>query len=182
MALVRPVIFQVVGFQNSGKTTITSKLIETLTNQGLKTVTIKHHGHGGRPDVAGQKDSTKHLAAGAAASLVEGGGRLILHAEQCEYDLKEQIELMKFFHPDVILVEGYKREGYPKLLLIRDKQDLPLVDLVNNVHAVVYWKEEMKNLIFAKLEVPGFHISNEAAIDWTVQFIEELVHKLDEKE
>ncbi|EKN65388.1 molybdopterin-guanine dinucleotide biosynthesis protein B [Neobacillus bataviensis LMG 21833] len=182
MALVRPVIFQVVGYQNSGKTTITSKLIETLTIQGLKTVTIKHHGHGGRPDVAGQKDSTKHLSAGAVASLVEGGGRLILHAEQCEYGLNEQIELMQFFHPDVILVEGYKWEGYPKLLLISDKQDLPLVDQVNNVQAVVYWKEEMNVLIYSKLDVPSFHISDEAAIGWAVEFIEKLVPKMDEKE
>ncbi|MBO0961222.1 molybdopterin-guanine dinucleotide biosynthesis protein B [Neobacillus sp. MM2021_6] len=177
MAVVRPIIFQVVGYQNSGKTTITSKLIETLTNRGLKAVTIKHHGHGGKPDVAVQKDSTKHLTAGAIASLVEGNGRLILQAEQCKCGLEEQIKMMRFFQPDVVLVEGFKLEDYPKLLLIRDKQDLPLVDLVNNVQAVVYWKEEIKELIFTKLDVPFFHISDEAAIGWTVQFIEERAHK-----
>lgn len=179
--MVKPIIFQVVGYQNSGKTTLTSKLIETLSTHGLKTVTIKHHGHGGKPDVADQKDSAIHLSAGAIASLVEGEGRLILQAEKCEFSLEQQIELLKFFHSDVILVEGHKSENYPKLLLVRDNRDLPLLDLVNNVLAVVYWKEEMVDLISAKLDVPAFLIYDEAVISWTVQMIKKLVQNMDEK-
>ena len=97
MALVKPVIFQVVGYQNSGKTTITAKLIETLGESGFKTVTIKHHGHGGRPDTAKQKDTEKHLDAGALASIIEGDGRLILQADNYESTLEEQIAMLEFF-------------------------------------------------------------------------------------
>jgi molybdopterin-guanine dinucleotide biosynthesis protein B len=93
VALVRPVIFQVVGYQNSGKTTFTAKLIETLVESGLKTVTIKHHGHGSRPDVVERKDTEKHLAAGARASIIEGDGRLILQADNYESTLEDQITL-----------------------------------------------------------------------------------------
>ncbi|WP_312475499.1 molybdopterin-guanine dinucleotide biosynthesis protein B [Neobacillus sp.] len=181
MALVKPVIFQVVGYQNSGKTTLTFKLIEVLKKNGLKTVTIKHHGHGAKPDVVDQKDSTKHLSAGAAASIVEGGGRLVLQADDREYCLEEQIELMKFFQPDVILIEGYKQKSYPKLLLLRDKNDFDLLNTVNNITAVVYWKEDMKDGLIAKWKVPSFHISDESAINWAFQILEKTIHKTDDK-
>ena len=181
MALVKPVIFQVVGYQNSGKTTITSKLIGMLVDSGVKTVTIKHHGHGGRPTVVTQKDTEKHLAAGAMVSIVEGDGRLILTADNLDATLCYQIELLKFFHPDVILIEGYKLENYPKLLLIRHKCDLSLVYKVNNIVGIVYWEEEVKDSITAYIDVPCFRIEDETAISWTVQLIQRLVHRKDEK-
>jgi len=171
MALVEPIIFQVVGYQNSGKTTTTSKLITALSARELKTVTIKHHGHGGKPDVLIQKDSGKHLTAGAYVSIVKGEDRMVLQAEHCELNLEKQIELLKFFHPNVILIEGYKRENYPKMVLIRDNSDLPLLELVHKVTAVVYWKHELKGLIKEILNAPVFHIDDETAISWIVEFL-----------
>ena len=41
----------------------------------MKVATIKHHGHGGFPEVA-QKDSERHRKAGAIVSSVEGAGLL----------------------------------------------------------------------------------------------------------
>lgn len=73
MAMVKePVIFQVSGYQNSGKTTLINKLISGLKEKGLSVITIKHHGHGGKPEAPEGKDSTSHIESGAAASLVEG--------------------------------------------------------------------------------------------------------------
>ena len=77
MAMVKePVIFQVSGYQNSGKTTLVNKIISGLKGKGLSVVTIKHHGHGGKPETPEGKDSSNHIESGAAASIVEGGGRL----------------------------------------------------------------------------------------------------------
>ncbi len=181
MALVKPVIFQVVGYQNSGKTTITSKLIVSLMNRGLRTVTIKHHGHGGKPAVLMQKDSGKHIAAGAFASIVEGDGRLILQTDNCEFSLEDQIELLKFFHPDVILIEGYKQKNYPKLLLVKNKEDLQLSSDINNVSAVAYCHEELKEFIKDKGNLPSFYLDDETLITWTTDFIQKHVHKIDKK-
>jgi molybdopterin-guanine dinucleotide biosynthesis protein B len=135
LALVKPVIFQVVGYQNSGKTTFLLKIIHTLKKQGLTVVTIKHHGHGGKPDVVQKKDSSRHLEAGALAALVEGEGRLVLHAENSEWNLEEQLRLMEYFRPQVILIEGYKQERYPKLVLVKEKGDYLLLTKVNNIKA-----------------------------------------------
>jgi molybdopterin-guanine dinucleotide biosynthesis adapter protein len=164
VALVKPVIFQVVGFQDSGKTTVISKIIHLLKEHGLKSVTIKHHGHGGKPEVIQQKDSAKHLTAGANASLVEGGGRLILQAEHSEWNLKEQIMIMEFFQPDVILIEGFKLENYPKLLLLRDRNDLSLVTKLNNVKVIMYWEDEIKGLLKEQTNIPFFPIHDEKGI------------------
>ncbi|WP_052353765.1 molybdopterin-guanine dinucleotide biosynthesis protein B [Neobacillus jeddahensis] len=176
MALVKPFIFQIVGYQNSGKTTFTTKLIETLTARELKIVTIKHHGHGGKPDSLLQKDSVKHLASGATASIVEGEGRLILQADNGHYSLEHQMELLEFFNPDVILIEGYKQGAYPKLLLLREGKDVSLLDKVSHLAVVGYWNEEIKDLVTAKLTVPIFPISDERLLSWISEYIQEQIH------
>ncbi|MEH7097569.1 molybdopterin-guanine dinucleotide biosynthesis protein B [Neobacillus vireti] len=177
MALVKPFIFQVVGYQNSGKTTISTKLIKNLTDRGTKTVSIKHHGHGGKPAIPEKKDSSRHLVSGALASLVEGGGRMILQADHLSLSLEEQIELINFFQPDVIIIEGYKYKDYHKLLLLRNKEDLPLLDVTANICAVGYWLEELNN----ESLYPSFSIKDDALIHWTTEFILKNVHKNDEK-
>lgn len=66
-------ILQIVGFQNSGKTTLSEKLIFRASKAGLKAASIKHHGHGGPPDnELSSKDSIRHHEAGAVISSVEG--------------------------------------------------------------------------------------------------------------
>ncbi|WP_376711888.1 molybdopterin-guanine dinucleotide biosynthesis protein B, partial [Bacillus paralicheniformis] len=62
---------QIVGYQISGKTTLVEKIVHALAEREKKVATIKHHGHGGFPEVA-QNDSEKHRKAGAVVSSVEG--------------------------------------------------------------------------------------------------------------
>ncbi|SDN14370.1 molybdopterin-guanine dinucleotide biosynthesis protein B [Bacillus sp. OK048] len=176
MALVKPIIYQVVGYQNSGKTTFLLKLIQVLKKVELKIVTIKHHGHGGCPDVSKQKDSSKHLDAGAAASLVEGEGRIVLQAEDSDWNLDEQIRLMVFFQPDIILIEGHKKQPYPKLLILRNEDDLLLLNNVNNITAVIVWKYALLEQVRGILNVPVFHISEEQSVTEISKQIKKLVH------
>ncbi|WP_249745201.1 molybdopterin-guanine dinucleotide biosynthesis protein B [Mesobacillus boroniphilus] len=147
MALVKPVLFQVAGYQNSGKTTLSLRLIKELTAAGLKVATVKHHGHGGRPEVVEAKDSDMHVKAGAAVSLVEGGGRMIIHAENGQWSLSEEIDMLSFFKPDVILIEGYKNEPYPKAVILRDESDLELVEKLHNIQVVLCRKPGLSNLL-----------------------------------
>ncbi|WP_160724674.1 molybdopterin-guanine dinucleotide biosynthesis protein B [Bacillus sp. USDA818B3_A] len=179
MALVEPFVFQVAGYQNSGKTTLINQLIESLSNRGIKTVTIKHHGHGGKPDVTEQKDSASHIRSGAIASLVEGSGRVVLQADNQELTLEGQIGLLKFFQPDVIIVEGYKKENYPKLVIVKGKDDLQLIKSLTQICTMVYWdKEVIRDHLY-----PSFSIKDkEGIINWTTEFImKKIVHKKDEK-
>lgn len=171
MALVKPVILQIVGYQNSGKTTFILKLIEGLKDASIRTAVIKHHGHGGKPDIVEGKDSTKYLKAGANVSLVEGEGRLILQADKVPDGLEQQIKLLMYFQPDLILVEGYKQETYPKILLLRDKNDIPLLHNLTNVVAILYWKDEIIAAIEKETMIPCYHISDEAALQKMIQML-----------
>ncbi len=154
-------------------------LIQALTKEGIKAVTIKHHGHGGKPEGEQGKDSGRHLEAGALAALVEGDGRLILQAENSNWSLEEQIRLMEFFQADVILIEGHKLELYPKLLILRDKDDLSLLAKVGNINWIIYWEDSIRESI--QLGIPSFHIKDEASIHLISQTIKKHVQNIDDK-
>ncbi|OKL37471.1 molybdopterin-guanine dinucleotide biosynthesis protein B [Domibacillus mangrovi] len=147
-------IFQVVGYQNSGKTTLLEKLIACAAAEGLRIASIKHHGHGGMPDT---KDSTRHQQAGAIISGVEGGGALHLHIQREKWKLDDILQLYQLFSVDLILIEGYKLEEYPKVVLIRNEDDLSLLEL-ENIQCVISWINIEK---WPARTYPIFHIIEE---------------------
>lgn len=165
MALVRPFIFQLVGYQNSGKTTFVNQLLSHLTSRGIKAVTIKHHGHGGKPAIAEEKDSSSHISAGALASLVEGDGRLLLQVENSHSTLDEKITLISSMEPDLILIEGYKHERYPKAVFIRNQEDASLLKDLERIELVLY-RDWIPNT-----EHVSFHREDRKAIQWLVDFL-----------
>lgn len=131
-------ILQVVGFQNSGKTTFVTEYIKAAVQAHLKVGTIKHHGHGGTPlHHDQQKDTGKHRQAGAYVSLVEGNGSFILSTDKLSLTLPQMITLYNMFELDVILVEGFKYERYPKVVLLRGEEDIALLDKLENVSCIV---------------------------------------------
>ena len=145
-----------------------TELLKRLKADGLNVVSIKHHGHGGKPETAKNNDSSKHLESGAIASIVEGDGSLLLQSEKTMWTLEEKIKLAAFFQPDVILIEGHKNEPFPKLLLVRKKDDLELLQL-RNIQAVMVWDEALKESF---KHVPCFYVNDPSAIDWTVDYLE----------
>lgn len=74
-------LLQIVGFKNSGKTTLAEKLLRFASELGLKTAAVKHHGHGGIPELPSPRtDSVRLFEAGAGSSLVFGGGVILLQS------------------------------------------------------------------------------------------------------
>ncbi|MBX9971951.1 molybdopterin-guanine dinucleotide biosynthesis protein B [Cytobacillus firmus] len=172
MAMVKePVIFQVSGYQNSGKTTLVNKLISGLKEKGLSVITIKHHGHGGKPETPGGKDSSSHIEFGAAASLVEGGGRLLLQAEKKSWSLEEQIRIALQLQPDVVLLEGHKKASFPKALLLRSDEDLHLLEDLTNICALFCWEDKVTKHKTADLETPFFSIRDPKGPEWIIEYL-----------
>jgi len=108
-------IFGVVGWKNSGKTTLVTRLVAELTRRGLKVSTVKHAHHAfdiDKPDT----DSFKHRQAGASEVMIVSGHRWALMHELREEDEPPLAAALARISPcDLIVVEGYKREGHPKL-------------------------------------------------------------------
>ncbi|MFS0864233.1 molybdopterin-guanine dinucleotide biosynthesis protein B [Fredinandcohnia sp. 179-A 10B2 NHS] len=157
-------ILQIVGFQNSGKTTLVEKLVQTGTANGLKVATLKHHGHNtGLDSLHIMKDSVRHRKAGAVLSGVEGGGSLQIEAITTDWRLDKLIKLYSFFEHDMILVEGYKNEDYPKVIMIREEKDVELLSSLKNIVAVISW-------IQIESQYPLFNIKDEKTyLNWLVR-------------
>ncbi|MBU9721823.1 MULTISPECIES: molybdopterin-guanine dinucleotide biosynthesis protein B [Bacillaceae] len=157
-----PSIFQVVGFSNSGKTTIITKWVKSLTAAGVQVVTIKHHGHSDPLKKVEDADSTKHQKAGAIGSLIASQMEIQLNLNGAgELSLDQLIEFYKFISPDVIIVEGFKSEGYPKVLLLRGRdEDYKLLDHCNQVEGVICWKKEDVDKVKERF-TNVFHIEEE---------------------
>lgn len=131
-------VLQVVGFQNSGKTTFVVEYIKAAVKKDLKVGTIKHHGHPGAILHDDQhKDTGKHRQAGAYVSVVEGNDSLVLTSEKLSLSLSQILSWYNQFQLDVIVVEGYKSATYPKVVLIRTPEDLPILDGLLNVRCVI---------------------------------------------
>lgn len=108
-------VFGVVGWKNSGKTTLVVALIEELRGRGLTVSTIKHAHHHFDIDVPG-KDSHRHRAAGAREVLVSSEGRWALMHENEDAVAPELDYLIERLAPcDLILVEGFKADRHPKI-------------------------------------------------------------------
>lgn len=131
-------ILQVIGFENSGKTTLMEHLISQATSEGLRVGAIKHHGHGGIP-VENSKDSARHEEAGACVTAVEGEGILRMSIHQSSWELDDILAIYENLKLDVILVEGYKYANYSKVVLLRTLEDRKLLNIVSNILCVIYW-------------------------------------------
>jgi molybdopterin-guanine dinucleotide biosynthesis protein B len=110
-----------VGRSNSGKTTLIERLIPELVLAGYRIATIKHAGHGFELDTEG-KDSWRHKRAGASTVIVLSKGSLAMFSNVSdEARLDELRDRFVDQQIDLIIAEGWKSEGYPKVVVIRDQ-------------------------------------------------------------
>ncbi|MBI3673319.1 MAG: molybdopterin-guanine dinucleotide biosynthesis protein B [Rhizobiales bacterium] len=108
-------VIGVAGFKNAGKTTLVEKLVTELTRRGRRVSTIKHAHHSFDIDHAG-RDSFRHRAAGAAEVAVVSRSRwAIIHELRGDDEPPLADILAKLAPCDLVIVEGYKRDGHAKI-------------------------------------------------------------------
>jgi len=120
-------IIGLAGWSGSGKTTLITKLVPRLTGRGLRVSTLKHAHHGFDLDQPG-KDSFMHRAAGATEVIVSSARRFaVLHElrDEPEWDLPALVGKMS--PVDLVLVEGFKRDAFPKIEIHRAANGKPLI-------------------------------------------------------
>ncbi len=110
-----------VGRSNSGKTTLIERLIPELVQAGYRVATIKHAGHGFDLDTEG-KDSWRHKRAGASAVMVLSKGSLAMFSDVSdEIKVEELRDRLLDQSIDLIIAEGWKSEGYQKIVVVREE-------------------------------------------------------------
>lgn len=114
-------ILSFVGRSNSGKTTLIERVIPELVRAGYKVATVKHAGHGFDLDTEG-KDSWRHKQAGASSVVIISKSSLAMFADVSDHmnveDVRERYLDASY---DLILAEGWRSEGYPKIVVVRDQ-------------------------------------------------------------
>ena len=156
----------VVGFKNSGKTTLVARWVRLLKEEGLTVAVLKHHGHGGKPEMPDSgTDTMMFLADGADAALVAGGGaaQLMLNEEPGFETLKK---MASFGEPDVLLIEGYKKEYGDKVILLRNQDDWDALQNLQGRQLVIGCSE---------IETDSSHIDSrehtERIDDWFLEWL-----------
>ena len=125
-------------WSGTGKTTLLKQLIPLLTEQGIRPGLIKHTHHDMDVDKPG-KDSYELRKAGTAQTMVVSQKRWALMTEtpeEPELDLYKLASRMDASSLDLILVEGFKHEEVPKILLYREGVSHSFEELKIDSHVI----------------------------------------------
>jgi molybdopterin-guanine dinucleotide biosynthesis protein B len=132
MVVTRIPMLGFAAFSGTGKTTLLTRLLPLLRARGLRIGMLKHAHHGFDIDRPG-KDSYELRRAGAEQMLVASARRWVLMVEEGddleEPDLQQLVERLDQDALDLILVEGFKHEDFPKIELHRPSMGQPLMCL-----------------------------------------------------
>lgn len=114
-------IVSVVGRKNTGKTSLTVKIIEELTKRGHNVASIKHSHHEMEMDRE-NTDTWKHKLAGS--NVVVGIGSTSFFNVRDILELNRLLFLIKFMeNVDFVVIEGFKSYNYPKIATSLDVVD-----------------------------------------------------------
>lgn len=134
-------LIAIIGYSDSGKTTLIENLISELNRRGYRIGTVKHSHHFPEFDKNG-KDSRRHYDAGANTVMIYAGSILtmIKHRDPSQTEPSAGLkELAKYFDDvDLVIAEGFKAGEFPKIEVYRAGNDAPpLYRSVGPVIAVV---------------------------------------------
>lgn len=128
-----PPVFSIVAYSGTGKTTFLEKLIAELKRRGLRLGVIKHDAHKFEIDREG-KDTWRFSEAGADVVAISSHEKTAI-IEQRDLSLGEVISRIK--DVDLILTEGYKHGGMPKIAVYRAASGNPLPAEADTFFAIV---------------------------------------------
>ena len=123
-------IISIVGLKNTGKTSLTGKIIKELTNRNFKVASIKHSHHRMEMDHEGT-DTYNQMEAGS--DFVVGiGGRTYFNINE-RLDLERILFLIKLMeNPDFVVIEGFKSYPYAKIATCEEVKDEYTIKVVNS--------------------------------------------------
>ena len=119
-------IYGVIGWKNSGKTSLMERLVADITGRGVSVSTIKHVHHAVDLDQPG-KDTFRHRQAGAREVVLASKDRFALMVEHRGPEPDLPAILSRLAPVDLVLVEGYKRDAHPKIEVWRAETGHPLI-------------------------------------------------------
>ncbi len=114
-------IISIAGKQNAGKTTLLKDLIPKLKEHGHRVGTLKYNIRKFDIDHEG-KDTYKYSNSGADSVAISTQSEFVVMKKTANPLTLHEIIEAHFNDVDVVLVEGYREDGYPRIRII-DPQD-----------------------------------------------------------
>ena len=139
-------IISFVGKHNSGKTTLLTGIINILEQRGIRTAIIKHASSG--MDLSGERDSDRLFTAGASKVYATSPGVSLI------YRREENISLEKIYKEindevDLVITEGFKKESFPKIEVLRREISTSTLNIENVIARVTNFPLESSLPCFA---------------------------------
>ncbi|MFB4541992.1 molybdopterin-guanine dinucleotide biosynthesis protein MobB [Enterobacter hormaechei subsp. steigerwaltii] len=150
-------VLAISAWSGTGKTTLLKKLIPALCAKGIRPGLIKHTHHNMDVDKPG-KDSYELRKAGAAQTMVASNQRWALMTEtpdEAPLDLAYLVSRMDHSTLDLVLVEGFKHEAVPKILLFRNGAGHDVSELMLDEHVIAVASD-----VALSLEVPVLDLNS----------------------
>jgi molybdopterin-guanine dinucleotide biosynthesis protein B/molybdopterin-guanine dinucleotide biosynthesis protein len=110
----------------TGKTTLLEKVIAELKQRGYRIGVVKHDAHRFEIDHPG-KDSYRLTAAGADTMLISSPEKLAVVKKHAAPPTIEELIATYFTDVDLILTEGFKKSGLPKIEVHRRERSATLI-------------------------------------------------------
>jgi molybdopterin-guanine dinucleotide biosynthesis protein MobB len=126
----------IAGYKNAGKTTLAERLIAELTQRGYRVSTVKHAHHSVDLDEPG-RDSYRHREAGAHEVALATSRRLAIMRELRGAPEPSLFDILARLDPvDLVIVEGFKAESFPKIEVRRRGMADPRAAEIGGVIAI----------------------------------------------
>jgi molybdopterin-guanine dinucleotide biosynthesis protein MobB len=155
-------------WSGAGKTQLLKKIIPLLKQQGLRLALIKHAHHDFDIDHPG-KDSHVLRQAGATQVLIASNRRWAMMTEQAQNPdpcLADLLPHLAHEQLDLILVEGFRHEAFPKIEVYRPALAKPLL-YPNDPHIIAIATDGQQ-----KHPLPTFDLNQPRQL---TQFIQNLI-------
>ena len=144
----------------TGKTTLLEKVIAELKLRGYRVGCVKHDAHKFEIDHPG-KDSYRLTTAGADTMLISSPEKLAIVKQHAEPPPIEELIATYFSDVDLILTEGFKKSGLPKIEVHRQERSATLIcrGVENDPSLIAVASDEP-----LQLDVPVLDLNNPAQV------------------
>ena len=139
-------IISIAGKQNAGKTTLIKDLIPKLKEHGYRVGTLKYNIRKFDIDHEG-KDTYKYSNSGADSVAISTQSEFVVMKKTANPLTLHEIIEAHFNDVDVVLVEGYREDDYPRIRII-DPQDTNAVK-TDSENELLLVNEKTENSCFS---------------------------------
>ena len=146
-------VIGVVGWKDTGKTTLIEKLIREFNQRKLTISTIKHSHHNFSVDRKGT-DSFRHFNAGAKETILASDAKWIKFSTQiCEHEANLSYLIKQIVPVDIVIVEGFKVSGHRKVEVVNNiSQRKPLYETDKTICGLIYNQHKIENTVLPQFE------------------------------